>query len=228
VYKSKRFRAGRGKMRNRRRIQRRGPLIVYNKDNGITKAFRNIPGITLIDVTRLNLLKIAPGGHVGRFCIWTQSAFSKLDTIYGTWSKGSSQKSDFNLPTSKMTNVDLMRLLKSDEIQGAIRQPIKTVVRRGLKKNPLKNYRVMCRLNPYHKVMIKAAKEVEAQRKKRKAAILEAKRKGAKKVAPLKPKMKGVAPKKEAVKRLAVFEKAKAEKKAKLVEKKKAAKKTKK
>lgn len=32
VYKSQRFRAGRGKMRNRRRIQRRGPLIVYHKD----------------------------------------------------------------------------------------------------------------------------------------------------------------------------------------------------
>lgn len=32
VYKSQRFRAGRGKMRNRRRIQRRGPLIVYSKD----------------------------------------------------------------------------------------------------------------------------------------------------------------------------------------------------
>lgn len=32
VYKSQRFRAGRGKMRNRRRIQRRGPLIVYAKD----------------------------------------------------------------------------------------------------------------------------------------------------------------------------------------------------
>jgi hypothetical protein len=23
---------------------RRGPLIIYNKDNGITRAFRNIPG----------------------------------------------------------------------------------------------------------------------------------------------------------------------------------------
>lgn len=32
MYKSQRFRAGRGKMRNRRRIQRRGPLIVYHKD----------------------------------------------------------------------------------------------------------------------------------------------------------------------------------------------------
>lgn len=32
VYKSQRFRAGKGKMRNRRRIQRRGPLIVYGED----------------------------------------------------------------------------------------------------------------------------------------------------------------------------------------------------
>jgi len=227
VYKSKRFRAGRGKMRNRRRIQRKGPLIVYNKDNGITKAFRNIPGITLISVSRLNLLKMAPGGHVGRFCIWTQSAFSKLDKIYGTWTNGSSEKNDFNLPTSKMTNLDLMRLLKSDEIQGAIRDPIKTVVRRGLKKNPLKNYRVMCRLNPYHKVMIKAAKNLESLRSKRKAALLEAKRKGVKKVVPLRKEMKGLPPKKEAVKRLASYEKKRADKKAKLIEKKKAAKATK-
>lgn len=44
VCKSKRFRAGKGKMRNRRRVMRQGPCIVYNKDNGIRKSFRNIPG----------------------------------------------------------------------------------------------------------------------------------------------------------------------------------------
>ena len=48
VYASKRFRAGKGKMRNRRRIQRRGPLIIYNNDQGITRAFRNIPGKILL------------------------------------------------------------------------------------------------------------------------------------------------------------------------------------
>ena len=32
VYNSKRFRAGKGKMRNRRRIQKRGPLVVYDQD----------------------------------------------------------------------------------------------------------------------------------------------------------------------------------------------------
>ncbi|EGW04311.1 60S ribosomal protein L4 [Cricetulus griseus] len=85
VYASQRMRAGKGKMRNRRRIQRRGPCIIYNEDNGIIKAFRNIPGITLLHVSKLNILKLAPGGHVGRFCIWTEGAFRKLDALYGTW-----------------------------------------------------------------------------------------------------------------------------------------------
>lgn len=40
VYKSQRFRAGRGKMRNRRRIQRRGPLIVYHKDEVCFNIFK--------------------------------------------------------------------------------------------------------------------------------------------------------------------------------------------
>lgn len=45
VYASQRMRAGKGKMRNRRRIQRKGPCIIFNEDNGVTKAFRNIPGV---------------------------------------------------------------------------------------------------------------------------------------------------------------------------------------
>lgn len=28
-------------------------------------------------------MQLAPGGHMGRFCIWTKSAFEALDTIYG-------------------------------------------------------------------------------------------------------------------------------------------------
>jgi len=87
VYASKHVRAGKGKMRNRRNVMKRGPVIIYNKDNGIKKAFRNIPGISLLNVDRLNLLRLAPGGHVGRFCIWTESAFKKLDQLYGTWKK---------------------------------------------------------------------------------------------------------------------------------------------
>lgn len=32
VYATKRMRAGKGKMRNRRRIQKKGPLVIYDQD----------------------------------------------------------------------------------------------------------------------------------------------------------------------------------------------------
>ncbi|XP_061855367.1 large ribosomal subunit protein uL4 [Colius striatus] len=153
VYASQRMRAGKGKMRNRRRIQRRGPCIIYNEDNGIIRAFRNIPGITLLNVNKLNLLRLAPGGHVGRFCIWTESAFRKLDDLYGTWRKAATLKSDYNLPMHKMTNTDIGRIMRSQEIQKALRPPKKKIHRRVLKKNPLKNLRIMIKLNPYAKTM---------------------------------------------------------------------------
>ena len=53
VSKSKRFRAGKGKMRNRRRIMKLGPCIIYNEDNGIRRAFRNIPGMLRVMIVRL-------------------------------------------------------------------------------------------------------------------------------------------------------------------------------
>ena len=44
--------------------QSRGPLIVYKEDNGVTWAFRNLPGVELYHVSRLNLLQLAPGAHL--------------------------------------------------------------------------------------------------------------------------------------------------------------------
>jgi large subunit ribosomal protein L4e len=176
VKNSRRFRAGVGKMRNRRRIQRRGPIIIYAQDNGLCRAFRNIPGITLLNVDRLNLLKIAPGGHVGRFCIWTESAFKKLDVIYGSWAKPSKEKANFNLPMPKMTTTDLSRLLKSDEIQKALRAPKKENHKRVLKRNPLKNLAVMKRLNPFAITQKKVAKAIEKNRKAERQAKLDARR----------------------------------------------------
>jgi len=128
---------------------KRGPVVIYDKDNGVKKAFRNIPGVSLLSVERLNLLRLAPGGHVGRFVIWTESAFKKLDALYGTWSKKSQKKVDFNLPQPIMTNSDLGRLLKAFEIQSVLRAPIKRQPRRKVKKNPLKNIGLLSRLNPY-------------------------------------------------------------------------------
>jgi len=84
VADSKKVRSGKGKMRNRRYTMRRGPLVVYNEDNGIVRAIRNIPGVETASVDSLNLLTVAPGGNFGRFIIWTEGAFKKLNEIYGS------------------------------------------------------------------------------------------------------------------------------------------------
>jgi len=168
VYATRRMRAGKGKLRNRRHVQKLGPLIIYDQDQGITKAFRNIPGVDVIQVDNLNLLKLAPGGHVGRFCIWTESAFKKLDGLYGTWRKASTSKSGWNLPQPKMANTDLTALLKSEAIRKVLRAPNRKVKRAVRKTNPLKNIRTMLQLNPYSAVQKKnaeltAAKNVRAK-----------------------------------------------------------------
>merc|ERR1712188_108959 len=119
---SKKIRCGKGKMRNRRYVMRRGPLVVYNEDHGIKQAFRNLPGVELISVDRLNLLKLSPGSHLGRFCIWSEGAIQKLDSIYGTQKKPSTEKSNFKLPRAKMSNADLPRLINSDEIQQVVKK----------------------------------------------------------------------------------------------------------
>jgi len=82
VSASRKIRAGKGKMRNRRYRQRKGPLVVYEKDEGIVRAFKNVPGVETCPVDALNLLQLAPGGHVGRFIIWTEAAIGALDGVY--------------------------------------------------------------------------------------------------------------------------------------------------
>ncbi|KAK0446121.1 ribosomal protein L4 domain-containing protein [Armillaria borealis] len=153
VSNSRKLRAGKGKMRNRRHRQRRGPLVVYNEDNGIVKAFRNLPGVELVNVRRLNLLQLAPGGHLGRFVIWTEGAFGLLDEVFGTFDKASVFKKDYFLPTAKITNPDVTRLINSDEIQSIVRPAGQKIQKRPWtqKKNPLVNKAVLFRLNPYAK-----------------------------------------------------------------------------
>jgi len=113
--------AGRGKTRNRRWKHRVGPLIIYSHDNGIIAAARNIRGIDFCNVSQLNLLKLTPGGHVGRMCIWTESAFKRLNLIWGTQQKTSKHKYGYHMPRPLMTNSDLTRIINSQEIQSAIR-----------------------------------------------------------------------------------------------------------
>lgn len=167
---SKKIRSGKGKMRNRRFRMRRGPLIIYNNDNGISQAFRNLPGVETISVERLNLLKLAPGGHLGRFCIWSQSAFEKLDSLYGTPRKAATEKSNYKMPAHKMTMPDLARLINSDEIQSVVRPAQPKSRRASIKKNPLKNTNVAYRLNPHAKTAKRSA-ILKAKAKDRKSVV---------------------------------------------------------
>ncbi|VVA97022.1 unnamed protein product [Arabis nemorensis] len=172
------IRPGKGKARNRRYISRKGPLVVYGTEGAkIVKAFRNLPGVELCHVERLNLLKLAPGGHLGRFVIWTKSAFEKLESIYGSFDKPSEKKKGYFLPRPKMVNADLPRIINSDEVQSVVK-PIKKGAKRAvLKKNPLKNLNVMLKLNPYAKTAKRMSLLAEAQRVKAKKEKLAKKRK---------------------------------------------------
>ncbi|CAD2218497.1 Ribosomal protein L4/L1 family/60S ribosomal protein L4 C-terminal domain containing protein, putative [Angomonas deanei] len=162
VNDSRELRAGRGKMRNRRYVARRGPMLVL-PDNKGTRAFRNIFGLDLANVNALNLLHLAPGGHVGRFVIWTKGAFEQLDAIFGTFTEASAVKKGFVLPAPMLTNTDVTRILQSEEVRRVLKpkklQPKKASGRRQ-PTNGIKNRRLRLRLNPYVKKETQAAKSL--------------------------------------------------------------------
>jgi large subunit ribosomal protein L4e len=86
VATTKALRPGIGKLRNKRFKVRRGPLVIYSNENAnLIKSVRNVPGVDICNVHRLNLKQLAPGGHLGRFIIWTESAFRALNKIFGTY-----------------------------------------------------------------------------------------------------------------------------------------------
>jgi len=106
---------------------------------------------------------------VGRFCIWTESAFKKLDALYGTWRKASTAKPGWNLPQPKMRNTDLSGLLKSEAVRSVLRAPVKKIVHAVVRTNPLNNIRSMMQLNPYAGVQKKTAELVAAKNLRAKA-----------------------------------------------------------
>jgi len=169
VIASRRVRAGKGKWRNRRHVQRRGPLVIYNDNkSGLTRAFRNIPGVDLCKVTRLNLLKLAPGAHCGRLIIWTSDAFEALDKIYGTYAdaKPVKGKKGFLLPHACMTVTDIPRILHSEAVARVIRKKV-TVEKRAPRRNPLRNYERRVELNPFAAELRRRAMEPAAKKSKK-------------------------------------------------------------
>lgn len=77
----KRYRAGKGKMRGRRYVAKKSVLLVVDKDDGVVKAAKNLPGVDAVLVKDLNVELLAPGCHAGRLTVWTKSAVEYL----GDW-----------------------------------------------------------------------------------------------------------------------------------------------
>lgn len=169
VADSKQIRAGKGKMRNRRYVQRRGPLVIYKSNDGVERAFRNLPGVELCCVSRLNLLQLAPGGHMGRFCIWSQAALDELETIYGENGK--------RIPAAAMTNADVARIINSDEIQSVVNPAKPGQKDYAPKANPLRNIEALEKLDPYAAAKRRTEAKAAEARASKKAELLAEKRK---------------------------------------------------
>ena len=173
---SKKLRAGKGKMRGRKHVQRRGPLVVYAEDHGVTRAFRNLPGVETAHVDRLNLLQLAPGGHLGRFVIWSADAFERVNAVWGSVVRESATKKGYTLPRPIMLQSDLTRLINCDEVQSELRHPKTGVTRAYRKKNPLVNLGVKLKLNPYASVLRRSELLTQERAAKARAAKVEGKR----------------------------------------------------
>jgi large subunit ribosomal protein L4e len=183
---SKKLRSGKGKMRDRKYTMRKGPLVIYGEDSGLSRALRNLPGVESAHIDRLNLLQLAPGGNFGRFCVWTEEAFKKLESLYGDFENAAEAKKGYHLPRAMMTNADVARIINSDEVQSVV-TPAKSAPKMyGMKVNALKNKKAMFKLNPACKTksallkrsMTAGTKENEAMKKKKAKTTAETKKHG--------------------------------------------------
>jgi large subunit ribosomal protein L4e len=174
VRASKATRNGQGKMRNSRFTMRKGPLIVYNNDDSnVQQNARNMPGVDSCNVHRLNLLQLAPGGHLGRFVVYTPSAFAALDAIFGTATQAGVEKGGYRLNRTSMECADLARIINSDQVQSKLRA-IRTSVRAHdkTKKNPLNNRNMMQRMNPNANAAVAAEAAAQKARVTARAAAV--------------------------------------------------------
>jgi large subunit ribosomal protein L4e len=76
--KDKKIRAGKGTMRGRKYVRRKGALVVVAQETLATKAVNNIPGIDVVNVKRLNADILCPGIRPRRNSIWTKESLETL------------------------------------------------------------------------------------------------------------------------------------------------------
>jgi len=177
VNNAKAIRPGKGKLRNKRFKLRRGPLVIYSNENAnLIKAVRNVPGVDICNVHRLNLKQLAPGGHLGRFIIWTESAFKALNKIFGTYRIPGEGKSGYKLHRTVLENADIAKIINSNEVQSVVRQARENTAQHEHKKNPLTNEAALEELNPYGNVLRRMERESQEHNRKKRQEALAAKR----------------------------------------------------
>merc|ERR1719354_1452845 len=159
---AKKTRPGIGQNRNKKYKLRRGPLFVVNDESmSLVRALKNIPGVSTINVKRLNIRHLAPGSQVGRFAIFTESAFKELENQFGSFTASGNARKHFILKKEVVANSDIAGIINSDEIQRVLntKKTVKTLHYKQ-KKNPLRNKGEMAK---------KMASKVKKIRKTRKA-----------------------------------------------------------
>jgi len=168
VVAARKMRAGKGKLRNKRFKARRGLLIVaHDGCESLRRGVRNIPGVDICNVNRLNLRQLAPGGHLGRFCLWTQSSFNALEAHFGSGKGVASLKKGYKLQHEVVSSADLSNLINSDAVQSVLKDK-KPALKKSYsqKKNPLRNQKQMAKINPYSTVLKGLRQQVAGQKKK--------------------------------------------------------------
>jgi len=155
-------------------------MIVYGdgeNDKDVKQLARNLPGVDACHVNRLNILQLAPGGHLGRFLVFTQAGFKGLNGVFGTHKAESLEKKGYNLNRTVMNCADIARIINSDQVQAKLRAQRTSVrVHDKTKKNPLANKALMNRLNPFAKKKTEILKKLEADRHAARAKVIKEKR----------------------------------------------------
>ncbi len=75
----KKIRAGKGKNRGRPHRIKKGPLFVVSKTCPLIKSAKNLQGIDICIVKKLNAELLAPGTDAGRVTIWSEKALEIME-----------------------------------------------------------------------------------------------------------------------------------------------------
>jgi len=103
--KEKKARSGKGKLRRGKYRNKVGPLVIINQDKGIKKACKNIPGVDVIELKKVNAELLSPGAHGIRLTIWTKSAFDDLKSFdFKFENKKAKKENSQNLKSKEFEN----------------------------------------------------------------------------------------------------------------------------